>query len=319
MRIACIGNAVYDLIISSDTFPKEDMRNNYRGIIYNVGGPASNAASVIAKFGGEVDFYGKVGNDEYGKRIISTMYNEGINIENLKISDSSSTPLSIIIINTSKATRTICTVKSEKDYIQPNIENLNYKNYYDFILTDGKYPEETKKLIKENPNAKTIIDAGRVNKGVIELCGIVDYIICSEDFANEVTGITINGDIKSKREVYRKMKEIFPNSKEIVITIGKNGYIFKKDNEILNYSSYNSGLPAIDTNGAGDIFHGAFTYAISKGYDFYKSLEFANITASLSTTKSGGRASCPDLEEVESIMNQKNKMLIKKRDKNFIL
>ena len=313
MRIACIGNAAYDIIVSGEKFIEEGIRNNFIGAIFSAGGPALNAASVIAKFGGDVDFYGKVGNDFYGRYILETLYTDGINIEKIKISKETMTPLSFVIINTEANTRTINVVRSEEDFKNPKIGNIEPRNDYDYILTDGKYIEETKKLIQANPNAKTIIDAGRANSDVIELCKIVDYIICSEDFANEVIGLKID---KDKDLVYSKMKELFPTAKEIVITVGKKGYICKKNEEVINFPAHELDDPVVDTNAAGDIYHGAFTYAISNGYDFYQSLEFANITASLSTTKKGGRDSCPDLEEVESIFAGKNKILIKKLKEN---
>ena len=69
--------------------------------------------------------------------------------------------------------------------------------------------------------------------------------------------------------------------------------------------AYNPTEPIIETTGAGDIFHGAFTHAIANGYSFHESLEFANITASLSTTKKGARYSCPSLKTVLEIFNKK--------------
>lgn len=164
-------------------------------------------------------------------------------------------------------------------------------------MTDGKYSKNSKELIDNNPNAVTIIDAGRVNKNVIELCHKVNYIICSEDFASEVTGIDIECGLNDEIG-YRKMREIFPKAKGITITVGARGYICEKDNKVITNPAYDSGMKVVDTNAAGDIFHGAFTYALSIGYDYYEALEFANVTASLSTTKTGGRKSIPELNEV---------------------
>jgi sugar/nucleoside kinase (ribokinase family) len=60
----------------------------------------------------------------------------------------------------------------------------------------------------------------------------------------------------------------------------------------------------IDSTGAGDIFHGAFTYCIAKGYDIEKTLKISNITAGLSVTKIGGRNSVFPLEEVMKIYEE---------------
>ena len=50
---------------------------------------------------------------------------------------------------------------------------------------------------------------------------------------------------------------------------------------------------------------------MSVGYTYHESLEFANVTATLSTAKVGGRDSCPDLETVENAMTSQ-KVLVKK-------
>ena len=312
MKIACIGNAVYDVIVIGEEFIIEDERNSFNNATFAAGGPALVAASTIKKFGVDVDFYGRIGNDENGKFIINALKDDKINIKNLKVSNLVFTPFSFIIINSSKNSRTINSVRPPEDYKNPKIGFSNYGNDYDYILTDGKYPYDTLNLIKNNPKATTIIDAGRNNAGVLKLCEVVNYIICSEDFANKVTKIEIGDNLENKELVYLKLKELFPNAKGIAITVGKNGYIYEKDGFILSNKPYLTEKKVIDTNGAGDIFHGAFTYALSSGYDYYQSLKFANITASLSTTKIGGRNSCPNLEEVQNIFNKNHEGFVKK-------
>ena len=305
MNLACIGNIVFDCTVSGDEFIVEGLKSSYSDVLFNTGGPASNAASVIARFGASVDFYGQIGNDSNGKFVYEEMLNEGINLEHVNKSNNVMTPFGFIIINTSKNTRTICSMRSERDFKNAKIDNVIFDKNYDFILTDGKYVDDSIELINRNPNAISIIDAGRVNSGILRLCKYIDYIICSEEFANTLTNSTLNDDYDNTVEIYRKLQSLYPNAKGIVITIGSRGYICEKDSAVTIFPTYDSGLDTIDTNGAGDIFHGAFTYAISNGYNYYDSLEFANVTASLSTTRKGGRYSCPELFEVESAMKRK--------------
>ena len=316
MKGACLGNSTIDITVSSCKFIKEDERNNFVSYTMTPGGPGCNAASVIAKFGSCVDFYGRVGNDVYGQFIKQMLEKENIGINHLKISDTVRTPFSFIIINTSSATRTINTVRDQIDFTNPSIENFECETEYGFILTDGKYPKESIELIRNNPNAFSVIDAGRATDGVIEVCKNVDYIICSEDFANNVTNKKLNDDNINNTIIFNDLKNMFPNATGIAITVGKKGYICEKDSQVITFPSYQSDLPTIDTNAAGDIFHGAFTYAMANGYDYYESLEFANITASLSTTKPGGRYSCPTLDEVEEIYKS-TKGHVKEKKKEF--
>ena len=303
MNIAIIGNIVYDMTVFGEKI-KVNLKNNYNNATYNTGGPASTAASVVAKYGSKVDFYGQVGRDASGNYTYETMEKEGINMEHVNRADNIMTPFGFIAVDETTGERSIFSVRDPQD---TKIENIEYKKGYDIILTDGKYAKDTLKLMKENPNAISIIDAGRVNDKVISVCEEVKYIICSEEFANGVTGLEINDDYDNNKRVFSKLKERFPSAFGITITIGAKGYICEENSEVVIKPAYDSGKKAIDTNGAGDIFHGAFTYAVANNYEYLDALEFANTCASISTTKKGGRKSVPELDVVKEALRQKQK------------
>ena len=68
-------------------------------------------------------------------------------------------------------------------------------------------------------------------------------------------------------------------------------------------------VQAVDTTGAGDIFHGAFTYGIANNFDMEKVVTLANIAAGLSVTKMGSRLSIPNLSEVLDYYTKKTGMV----------
>ena len=304
MNIVCIGNIVYDMTVRGESI-KVNLKNSYNNASYNTGGPASTAASVISKYGSSVDFCGQVGCDIYGEYTYNTMKEEGINMSHVNIQKDLMTPFGFITIDKNTGERTIFSIRDPKD---TKIYKVDYESKYDIILTDGKYAKETLNLMKKNPSAISIIDAGRINNNVISLCEIVNYIICSEEFANGITGLEINNDYENNKKVFKKLKKRFPNTLGITITIGKNGYICEYNGEVIIKPAYDSKMKTVDTNGAGDIFHGAFTYALANNYDYLDALEFANITASLSTTRVGGRKSVPEHEDVKRALKQKQKI-----------
>jgi len=281
MKIVCIGNITYDFSVSMEGFIKEGTRNNFSDATICPGGPACNAAYLLAKYENSVDLYGKVGKDPTGHFIYNKLLDENINIKHVDITDNVTTPYSFIINNELNSTRTICAVRSKEEFKRPIIENVEYDKDYDYILTDGKYFEESIRLMENNTSAKAIIDAGRVSNDMLMLCNFADYIICSEDFANEVTGRIISNNELENVEIYKELKTYFPFAEELVITIGEKGYICEKNDDVITMPAYKSDKKSIDTTGAGDIFHGAFTHALANGHDFYESLEFANITAQM--------------------------------------
>jgi sugar/nucleoside kinase (ribokinase family) len=60
----------------------------------------------------------------------------------------------------------------------------------------------------------------------------------------------------------------------------------------------------VDTLGAGDIFHGAFTLAITEKQDLRSALRFASAAAALKCTRFGGAFACPQRPEVEAFLQQ---------------
>ena len=312
MKLGVIGNITFDFNVGRKGFIREDRRNSFVDSTISPGGPASNAAYLLSHYGNYVDLYGEIGNDAFGDFVYKQMEKENVNIKHISINEEKATPFSFIINNEIDKTRTICTVRDPKDYKEATIKNINYEKDYDYILTDGKYYEESIRLIESNPSAISIIDAGRVSSEMLMLCNFADIIICSTAFANEIVERDIGDNEEENIAIYKDLKSYFPFADKLVITIGSKGYICEKDGEILIMPAHQPGKEVIDTTGAGDIFHGAFTHALANNYSFHESLEFANITASLSTTKKGGRYSITELYEVEEIMKNKPKTLRKK-------
>ena len=171
----------------------------------------------------------------------------------------------------------------------------------DVILMDGQEYEISKEILNKYPNAISIIDAGRPKPEIIELSKMVKYLVCSKEFAETITNIKIDYENQQTLiDLYQKMKEIFNNT--IVVTLEAKGCLYEYENNIKIMPSIK--VKAIDSTGAGDIFHGAFTYGIAKNMPFEKILKLSNVTAGLSVTRIGGRNSIFSLEEIKELYEE---------------
>lgn len=294
-KIVCIGLANYDITMPVDTYPKENSKNRVEEIIECGGGPASTAAYTLGKWGADVSFIGMVGNDLYGDRLKEEFQKANVNIDFLETNDSFSTPVSHIIVSKEKGTRTTLT------YRKPiSMKPIAFQKEVDYILIDGQEYEIAKRMIEENKNAISIIDAGRTEEKILELCTICNYVICSKDFAEKVTGITFDFENSTSiQNIYLKLKEKFKGN--IIVTLEANGCLYEKDGELKIMTSLV--VDAIDSTGAGDIFHGAFTYALANNYDLEKCLQISNTAGAISTKRVGGRNSVPTKEEIREYIN----------------
>lgn len=297
MKILCVGHAAYDITIPLDSFVVENTKNRVQTRVECGGGPASNAAYLLGKWGCDVTFMGVVGNDEYGRYIKKELDSVNVNTDYLELSSEYKTTSSFIIANKSNGSRTILTYRPEK----MKMKEIDLSFEPDVILMDGQEYNISDKLLKKYPNAISIIDAGRATDEIIDLSKKVKYLVCSKDFAEKVTGIKIDyKNLDTLSNLYQKMKQEFKN--EIVVTLESEGVLYEYNHKLKLLSGIKK--QAIDTTGAGDIFHGAFTYGISQRWEFEKVIRLANVTAGLSVTKIGGRFSIFDLEEIKELYNE---------------
>ena len=292
MKILCIGNAAYDITLPLNHYPEENkkIRLDYPKVECG-GGSASNCAYLLAKWGLEVYFAGVVGDDYYGQMIKKEFESIGVNTKYLETNKDVMTTSSYIINNTSKGTRTILSNKGANT-IMSNIEIDDCD--FDIIFFDGYEYNFAKEAIRKNPKAIKIIDAGSLKENTIELAKMSDYVVCSKDFAEDFSKEKVDyRNVRSLMRIYDELKKTFKG--EIIITLEDHGCFTYLDGYKL--------IPSIevenqDSTGAGDIYHGAFTYCIAKEYDLITSMKISNIAGALSVTRIGGRYSIFELDEV---------------------
>lgn len=296
MKILCIGHAAYDITIPVEEFPKENTKNRVNNRVECGGGPASNAAYLLAKWGMDAYFAGVIGNDAYGNKIINELESVGVNTKFLEKNSNYQTTSSYIIANEQNGSRTIFTCRSEN----MKMRDINIDFEPDIILIDGQEIDVSKKMLNLYPNAISIIDAGRPKDEIIEISKLVNYLVCSKEFAETVSKIKIDYEnVNTIVDVYTKLKKIFNNN--IIITLEDKGCVYEDSGIIKVMPSIK--VHALDSTGAGDIFHGAFTYGIAKKFGLEKTLKYANLAGAISVTRVGSRYSIPDLNEMENRYN----------------
>lgn len=299
MKVLVIGHSSYDISCPVEDYPVENTKYRLTEFVSCGGGPAGNAAYLLGKWGVDTYYAGVIGSDDYGNKIKKEFESVGVHTEYLETSYDRSTSLSFIMINKKNGSRTLFNINNAKT----GMKKYDFTVDPEIILIDGHEYNASVAAFNKYPNAIKIVDAGRVTPELRELCKSCNYIVSSKGFAETVSKIKIDyTNPNSLVQVYTAIKNLYPRS-EIIVTLEEKGALYAINNEIKIMPGLK--LPPVDTTGAGDIFHGAFTYAISKGYDLEKSIRYANITAGLSVQKLGARLSIPDLGEVSNYYNEK--------------
>ena len=290
--ILCVGQSAYDITIPVDEYPEENKKYKVNEVYECGGGAANNAAYLLAKWHDEVYLASSIGNDEYGKKIKDELTEVGVKTDLFNELDNVKTTTSFITANRSKGTRTILT-HLDKSMHYPADFNINIKP--DVILFDGHDVDLAIRVAQNNPDAIKIIDAGSLKETTVLLSKYCDYIVCSNDFARDYSGIDFDySDMNKICEVYDKISKDFDG--KLIITLEANGSLIKMDDGFKLVKSIK--VESIDSTGAGDIYHGAFTHFIANGYNVIDAMKYSNIAGALSVKKIGSKNSMPNYEDV---------------------
>lgn len=299
MKVLCIGHSSWDMTVPVDDYPIENTKYRFNEKYQMGGGPASNAAYLLGKWGIDTVIATVVGSDDFGTKIKKEFQDLNMSTDYIETTYDKDTSFSFILINKKNGNRTVFNVATE----HPMLKKYNYEFTPDIILTDGHDYGASQNAISKNPNAISVIDAGRITPELLELCKYIKYIVCSKGFAETVTNLKFDyNNPQSLVNIYNKLQNKYPNS-IIVVTLEEHGALYQSGNQIKIMPGLKCDV--IDTTGAGDIFHGAFVYGLANNFDIDKTITLANIAAGLSVQKMGSRLSMPTLSEVLDYYSKK--------------
>ena len=208
------------------------------------------------------------------------------------------TPVSIILVNERSASRTIVNRKAPSAAGCRITRRPDWPQSPKVLLFDGHELDAALEAMAIFPDARTILDAGSARPGAVELARRVDYLVASERFARQLSGVA---ELHSREQQAAAMRALSEhNGRPIVITCGERGLLFGTGGDFLHIPAFE--VNSVDTTAAGDIFHGAFAYGILKGLALEETLRLSAAAAALSTTVRGGRTSIPSLARVEEFL-----------------
>ena len=286
--IVCIGIAVFDIIFDINKSIEENKKNQAQGLRFNTGGNGINVAKVLNHYQIPVQFIGAIGDDQFGKLIYDELTGSGIQVLPDLCSSLIATPVSMIINNTTKDSRTILNYKNINTVPQPN-----FNKEATLIYSDGRFSEYTKQGRNSLPNIPIVWDWEREehyinNKSLINN---KDILICSEDFINELLGKYGNTEQEIVEFLYAELSFL-----SIIITKGAQGISWSTNSDKTLKNIPAIVVNALDTNGAGDVFHALFIYYYSKNLDIAQALTKANILTSQFVSQKGFLEALPHIK-----------------------
>ncbi len=308
-----IGNALVDIVteVDDDFFAKNEVEKGVMTLVdenrqhllmkaidmkkskMSCGGSAGNSMIAVSQFGGKSFYSCLVAKDELGQFFLEDLKRNGVDT-NLKYENLSEGISGKCLVMTSPdAERTMNTFLGVSSFLSPEqvdedaIKNSSYIYLEGYLVASPKgldAMKEAKRLAEKNKVsvALTFSDPSMVkyfSTQMQEIVGAsVDLLFCNEEEAMIFTGTETIGEARGK------LKEV---AKRFAITLGANGALIFDGDTFINIEPYK--VRAIDTNGAGDMFSGAFLYAICHGHSYAEAGKLASLASSRVVSQFGPR------------------------------
>lgn len=295
-NILCVGMPVRDLVFRVETIPARGNKMRATHFTEYSGGNALNAAIAIVRLGGRVLMSGPMGHagENAAEQILEDVAREGIDGSAMVRMPGLVTPISNIMIDAT-GERTIVT------YRDPEMWNVTLPatdellKDCDAILTENRCGFVRDLCFEAKQRGiPVILDADRVMPLDEPLLQASTHIVFSAEALHATTGAA--NDVEALRAIAARTPAF------VGVTNGAGGMTWLDHGAARHMAAFR--IEAVDTLGAGDVFHGAFTLAIAEGRSIEAAMRFSAAAAALKCTRHGGAFGSPQRIEVEELLTR---------------
>ena len=277
-----VGLNATDTVLVVKHFPAYGGKVPFHSESYSPGGQVATAMVACARLGLRAKYIGAIGDDERARIQLESLRGSGVNIDHVQQRRNCPNQSAYIVIDESTGERTIFWSRPDCLAISPEAIAPDQIACARLLHIDGHDTaavERAARLARE-AGIPVTVDVDTIYAGFDRVLPFVDYLISSSEFPARWTGI------EDPFTALTAIQNRF-GMPVAAMTLGAHGVLARAEGRF-HYS------PAFvvnctDTTGAGDVFHGAFCYAVLQKMPLAEALEFSNAMAALNCTAMGAR------------------------------
>jgi sulfofructose kinase len=280
-----------------DQFPTAGTKVQASEFLITTGGQAGNAAVAIARLGGQVSFAGPLGDtsDEFASRIVDNLLREKIDCSRAVRVPGAISSVSLILVDAA-GEKMIATRRDQGLSAVVPADAAQAVAAVDAVLLDNRYPNFVTPIARAAqargiPRVLDLDKAAALDDPLLMACS---HVIAS---AEALKGST---DLSDLSAALRKLGTHYKGF--LAVTDGPDGIFWLDGNEVHRMEAFE--VDAIDTLGAGDVFHGAFTFRLVETGDAVEAMRFAAAAAAIKCTRFGGLMGAATRAEVDAFLKR---------------
>jgi sulfofructose kinase len=275
--------------------PRLDSKQPLRVYDRQPGGQVPTALVALQRWGLRTAYLGSFGDDGGGELSRSSLVREGVDVSATRVRSQLRNPVSVILIDEATGERSVLSEHSEAMVLQPDEIDRDIIVAGRVLLMDAADVPAAVMAARwaKAEGVLTVLDVDTPGPGTADLLRHVDVLIVAAEFPILLTGID---DLRGALRATAKHGPWF-----VGVTLGPGGALAWVRGEFHFVPAFH--VPAVDSTGAGDIFHAGSIYGLLQGWPVPKLLRFAAAAAALKCEKLGGRPGIPTVTRALALAN----------------
>jgi sulfofructose kinase len=290
-----VGLNATDTLLLVPHFPAYAGKVPFQEEVVCPGGQVASALAACARLGLRTKYIGTVGDDERGRIQMESLRGAGIDVEHVQLRKNCANQSAYIVIDRSTGERTVLWRRDDCLRINPEQILPEQIACARLLHIDGHDTLAVARAaaIARSHGIPVTVDVDTTYHGFDRVLEHVDYLVASSEFPPAWTGQ--NDPFKALELIQREY-----GMKVAAMTLGAHGALARENGEFIYSPAFV--VNCVDTTGAGDVFHGAFCYAVLQEMPMREALEFSNAMAALNCTALGARGGIRGVEEIRGLM-----------------
>jgi sulfofructose kinase len=288
-----VGLNATDTLILLPRFPAYGGKVPFEREVLSPGGQVASAMVTCAGLGMRAKYIGTLGDDERGRVQLDSLRASSVNLDDIEIRPNCPNQSAYILVDQSTGERTVVWKRDPCLRIDPaslTPEKITCAGLLHIDGHDTPAVARAAEIARQNQIPVTV-DVDTIYPGFDHVLPNVDYLISGSEFPTRWT---------KEPDPLRALAMIQDEygMRMAAMTLGAHGALGRFDGKYI----YSPGfvVDAVDTTGAGDVFHGAFCYAVSESMPLSEALEFSNAMAALNCTALGARGHIASVQEAQA-------------------
>ncbi len=292
-----VGQNATDTLILLSHFPAYAGKVAFERELLSPGGQVASAMVTCAKLGLRVKYIGTVGDDERGRIQLESLRETGINLDDVEVRKNCPNQTAYILIDQATGERTVLWQRNECLRLDPDsmtVEKVISARLLHIDAHDTAAVARAAQIARQHRIPVTV-DVDTIYHGFDRVLPHVDYLVASSEFPVQWT---------NERDPFRALETIQDEFHIPVaaMTLGALGALARVDGRFIYSPAFV--VNCADTTGAGDVFHGAFCYAVLQNMPMRETLEFSNAMAAMNCTALGARGGISTIDQARALIER---------------